>query len=178
MNAMIRLHATHTGSGRSSVPQTWLMTKTSPPGAFGTRGTGPLRATGVLLLLKLSRLHSMFPHQHSVATQSSALSMTPQMLSAILRSSDASEFSVEDLTRLQAGICQQLSGRARHASHHPAHVSRGVAPPESIGVADLNTPSSSSQVTYKPMHLDHDMKECHLCSCLLVCLPVVHGGAL
>ena len=78
--------------------------------------------------------NSMFPHEHSVATRSSALSMTPQMLSAILRSSDASEFSVEDLTRLQAGISQQLSERARQASHHPAHVSRGVAPPESIGV--------------------------------------------
>ena len=88
--------------------------------------------------------NSMFPHQHSVATQSSALSMTPQMLSAILRSSDASEFSVEDLTRLQAGICQQLSERARQSSHHPAHVSRGVAPPESIGVADLNTPAGQS----------------------------------
>ena len=66
------------------------------------------------------------------------------MLSAILRSSDASEVSVDDLTRLQAGICQQLSERARQASQHPAHVSRGVAPPESIGVADLNTPAGQS----------------------------------
>ena len=32
----------------------------------------------------------MFPSQHNVATQSSAPSMTPQMLNAILQSSDAS----------------------------------------------------------------------------------------
>ena len=44
------------------------------------------------------------PDQHSVATQSSTLCMSPQ----ILRSSDASAFSTEDLTR-QAGICQQLA---------------------------------------------------------------------
>ena len=61
--------------------------------------------------------NSMSPHQHSVATQSSALCMTTQMLNAILRSSDASAFSTDDLTRLQAGICQQLSDRARQASY-------------------------------------------------------------
>ena len=56
-----------------------------------------------------------FPDQHSVATQSSALCMSPQMLNAILRSSDAAAFSTEDLTRLQDGISQQLSDRARQA---------------------------------------------------------------
>ena len=119
MNAMIRLRATHTGSGRSSVPQTWLMTKTTRRTWYKrdwtTEGYRRVAAPEAV-----QDFNSMFPHQHSVATQSSALSMTPQTLSAILRSSDASEFSVEDLTRLQAGICQQLSERARHASHHPA----------------------------------------------------------
>ena len=84
------------------------------------------------------------PDQHSVATQSSALCMSPQMLNAILRSSDASAFSTEDLTRLQAGICQQLSDRARQASHQhqPVRASRGVEPPESIGVADPYLPAT------------------------------------
>ena len=96
----------------------------------------------------------MFPHQHSVATQSSALCMSPQMLNAILRSSDASAFSTEDLTRLQAGICQQLSDRARQESHQPVRTSRGVEPPESIGVADPYLPSSqpsSSATKEKPI---------------------------
>ena len=67
-----------------------------------------------------------------------------QMLNAILRSSDASAFSTDDLTRLQAGICQQLSDRARQASyqHQPSRASRGVEPPESIGVVDPNLPAS------------------------------------
>ena len=88
--------------------------------------------------------NSMSPHQHSVATQSSALCMTTQMLNAILRSSDASAFSTDDLTRLQAGICQQLSDRARQASyqHQPPRASRGVEPPESIGVVDPNLHAS------------------------------------
>ena len=55
------------------------------------------------------------PDQHSVATQPSTLRMSPQMLEAILRSSDASAFSTEDLTRLQAGICQQLADINRRA---------------------------------------------------------------
>ena len=45
-----------------------------------------------------------FPDHHSVATQSAALSMSPQMLEAILRSSDAADFSTEELTRLQEGM--------------------------------------------------------------------------
>ena len=84
------------------------------------------------------------PDQHNVATQSSALCLSTQILNGILRSSDASAFSTEDLTRLQAGICQQLSDRARQASHHHQQVrtSRGVEPPESIGVADPYLPAS------------------------------------
>ena len=84
------------------------------------------------------------PDQNSVATQSSAPCMTPQMLNAILRSSDASAFSIEDLTRLHAGICQELSDRARHASyqHQPARASREVEPPESIEIADPYLPAS------------------------------------
>ena len=90
------------------------------------------------------------------ATQSSALSMSPQMLDAILRSSDAAAFSTEDLTRLQDGISQQLSDRARHASqqHQPVRASRGVAPPESIGVSDPYLPMtqpSSSTAKEKPI---------------------------
>ena len=80
-----------------------------------------------------------FPDQHSVATQSSALCMSPQMLNAILRSSDAAAFSTEDLTRLQDGISQQLSDRARQV-----RASRGVAPPESIGVSDPYLPTTQS----------------------------------
>ena len=45
---------------------------------------------------------------------------------------------------LHDGIGQQLSKRARRASHHPAQVPREVAPPESIGLADLNTPANQS----------------------------------
>ena len=61
--------------------------------------------------------NSMFsPDQHNAATQSSALRMSTQMLDAILRSSDASAFSTEDLARLQAGIGQQLPDRARQAN--------------------------------------------------------------
>ena len=66
--------------------------------------------------------------------------MSTQMLDAILRSSDASAFSTEDLTRLQAG--QQLSDRARQASQprQPVRTSRGADPPESTGVADPYLP--------------------------------------
>ena len=97
-----------------------------------------------------------FPDQHSVATQSSALCMSPQMLNAILRSSDAAAFSTEGLTRLQDGISQQLSDRARHASqqHQPVRASRGVAPPESIGVSDPYLPTTqpcSSTAKEKPI---------------------------
>ena len=97
-----------------------------------------------------------FPDQHTVATQSSALCMSPQMMDAILRSSDAAAFSTEDLTRLQDGISQQLSDRARHASqqHQPVRASRGVAPPESIGVSDPyrpTTPPCSSAAKVKPI---------------------------
>ena len=68
--------------------------------------------------------------------------MPPQMLEAILRSSDAAAFSTEDLTRLQDGISQQLSDRARHASqqHQPLRASRGIAPPESIGPVWIRDP--------------------------------------
>ena len=97
-----------------------------------------------------------FPDQHNVATQSSALCMSPQMLDVILRSSDAAAFSTEDLTRLQDGISQQLSDRARHASqqHQPVRASPGIAPPESIAVSDPyrpTTPSCSSTAKVKPI---------------------------
>ena len=78
------------------------------------------------------------------------------MLDAILQSSDASAFSTEDLTRLQAGIGQQLSDRARQASqlHQPVRTSRGADLPESIGVADPYLPASqpsSSATKEKPI---------------------------
>ena len=78
------------------------------------------------------------------------------MLDAILRSSDAAAFSTEDLTRFQDGISQQLSDRARHASqqHQPVRASRGIAPPESIGVSDPYQPttqSCSSTAKVKPI---------------------------
>ena len=95
------------------------------------------------------------PDQHNVATQSSALCMSTQMLDAILRSSDASAFSTEDLTCLQAGICQQLSDRARQASqpHQPVRTSRSVRL-NFTGVADPYLPASrpsSSDVKEKPI---------------------------
>ena len=148
MNVMIRLRATHTESGRSSMLQTWPMTMTSPPNAPGTRGTGPRGYRRVAASEAVQDFSSMFPHQHSVATQSSALCMSPQMLDAILRSSDASAFSTEDLTRLQAGICQESH------QHQPVRTSRGVKPPESIGVADPYLPASqpsSSATKEKPI---------------------------
>ena len=89
-----------------------------------------------------------FPDHHSVATQSAALSMSPQMLEAILRSSDAADFSTEELTRLQEGISQQLTARARQASqlHQPVRASRGITPSETVGVFDpyrpVNPPDS------------------------------------
>ena len=90
--------------------------------------------------------NSMFsPDQHNVATQSSALCMSTQMLDAILRSSDASAFSTENITRLQAGICQQ---------HQPVRTSRSADPLESTGVADPYLPASqpnSSDVKEKPI---------------------------
>ena len=65
-----------------------------------------------------------------------ALSMSPELLDAILRSSDAADFSTEELTRLQEGISQQLTARARLTSHphQPVRASRGSTPSETIGV--------------------------------------------
>ena len=116
------------------------------PAALGTRGTGPRKVTDKLQLLNLMSvfIRWLLLININVATQSSALCLSPQMLEAILRSSDASAFSTEDLTRIQAGICQQLSDRTRHDSHQhqPVRASRGVAPPESIGVADPYLPAT------------------------------------
>ena len=87
-----------------------------------------------------------FPDHHSVATQSAALSMSPQLLEAILRSSDAADFSTEELTRLQEGISQQLTARARHASqpHQPVRASRGITPSETVGVSEPYRPGNPS----------------------------------
>ena len=136
-NMMPHLHLTHTESGRSSMSQILIKTVRSPMTAFGFDSMS-------------------FPDQHNVATQSPALSMSPQMLEAILRSSDAAAFSTEDLTRLQEGISQQLSDRARHVSqqHQPVRASRGIAPPESIGVSDPyrpTNPSGSTTAKVKPI---------------------------
>ena len=69
---------------------------------------------------------NLSPDHHRVAAQSSLLSMSPQVLEAILRSSDASPFSTEDLARLQAGINQQLADRMRQAStpHQPVRTAQ------------------------------------------------------
>ena len=68
MNVMIRLRLIHTGSGRSSMPQILLMMAGSPPRALEgyRRAAAPEADHG---------FNSMSPHQHSVATQSSALCM-------------------------------------------------------------------------------------------------------
>ena len=102
-----------------------------PNDSIWSKETGPQRAIGESLPLKL-------------------------MLEAILRSSDAAAFSTEDLTRLHEGISQQLSDRARHASqqHQPARASRGMAPPESIGVSGPyrpTNPSGSTTAKVKPI---------------------------
>ena len=86
------------------------------------------------------------PDLHSVATQSAALSMSPELLDAILRSSDAADFSTEELTRLQEGISQQLTARAHQASqpHQPVRASRGSTPSETIGVSEPYRPVNPS----------------------------------
>ena len=157
-NTMLHLHLTHTGSGRSSMFQILIKTVRSPmTGIWYKRDWA---TEGYRRVAAPQAGHDFdsksFPDQHSVATQSSALSMSPQMLDAILRSSDAAAFSTEDLTRLQEGVSQQLSDRARQASqqHQPARASRGIAPPESIGVSDpyrpMN-PSGSTTAKVKPI---------------------------
>ena len=151
-NMMLHLRLTHTESGRSSMSQIRIKTVRSPMTACGTKETGLQRATGESLPLKLVMTSMSFPDHHNVATQSAALSMSPQMLEAILRSSDAAAFSTEDLTRLQEGISQQLSDRARHASHQhqPVRASRGIAPPETVGVSDPYRPvNPSGSITAK-----------------------------
>ena len=128
---MTLLHVIRTGNGGSSIPA-----------ALGTRKDWTTEGYRRVADHGFNSMSS--PDQHNVATQSSALCMSTQMLNAILRSSDASAFSTEDLTRLQAGICQQLSDRARQASHQhqPVRTSRDVEPPESIRVADPYLPAS------------------------------------
>ena len=154
-NMMLHLRLTHTESGRSSMSQILIKKVRSPMSAFGTKETWATEGYRRVAAPQAGHdFDSMsFPDQHTVATQSSALCMSPQMLDAILRSSDAAAFSTEDLTRLQDGISQQLSDRARHASQ-PAHASRGVAPPELIGVSDPyrpTTPPCSSTAKVKPI---------------------------
>ena len=147
-NAMTLLHVTRTGNGRSSMTRFMLKTVFNPLTEGYRRVAAPEPD---------NYFTSTFsPDQHSVATQSSALRMSTQMLEAILRSSDASAFSTEDLTRLQAGICQQLADRTRQASrpHQPVRTSRGADPPESAGVAAPYLPASrpsSSDVKEKPI---------------------------
>ena len=146
-------------SGRSSLPQILIEKAGSPPRDWATEGHRRVAAAEAD-----HGFNSMsYPDQHSVATQSSALCMSPRMLSAILRSSDASAFSTEDLTRLQDGICQQLSDRARQASHlhQPVRASCGVEPPESIWVADPYLPPTqpcSSTNKEKPIFELNDEK--------------------
>ena len=81
-----------------------------------------------------------------MATQSAALCMSPQLLEAIFRSSDAADFSTEELTRLQEGISQQLTARARQASqpHQPVRASRGNTPLETVGVSEPYRPVNPS----------------------------------
>ena len=136
------------------MPQIMLMTVFNPLIVLGTSGTGPQKVTGASQLLNLTTasIRCFTP----ISTTWPALCMSTQMLDAILRSSDASAFSTEDLTRLQAGIGQQLSDRARRASppHQAVRTSRGADPPESTGVADPYLPASqpsSSDAKEKPI---------------------------
>ena len=132
--------------------------------------------------------NSMSSSDHrNVATQSLSLSISSQMLDAILRSSDASAFSTEDLTRLQAGISQQLSDRAHQASqqHRPVRTSQGVEPPEYIGSlihigwqtnhAALPTRRSlsSSLMLSRLMRLIVAQNGAFTCTCFLVWLLLV-----
>ena len=86
------------------------------------------------------------PDHLSVATQSTALTMSPELLDAILRSLDAADFSTEELTRLQEGISQQLTARARLVSHphQPVRALRGSTSLETIGVSDPYRPVNPS----------------------------------
>ena len=118
-----------------------LKTAFNPLFKHGTGETRPLKDTGVSQLRNQTvTVLRLSPDQHSVATQSSTLRTSPQVLEAILRPADASTFSTEDLTCLQAGISQQLADRTRQAlrPHQPVRTSRDADPlqAESAGVAD------------------------------------------
>ena len=151
---MTLLHVIHTGNGRSSMTRFMLKTVFNSLFLFllGTNGTGPRKVTGVSRLLNqiatslrcFPLINTTWPHSHRL------------MLEAILRSSDASAFSTEDLTRLQAGICQQLADRTRQ----PARTSRGADQPESTGVADPYLPASrpNSAVTTGDPTEGHDLR--------------------
>ena len=144
-NVMIRLRPIHTESGRSSVSQILIKRRAAQQQHLVQKGLGHRGLPASRCIQAVHGFNSMsFPDQHSVTTQSSALCMSPQMLNAILRSSDAAAFSTEDLTRLQDGISQQLSDRARQESHQhqPVRASRGVEPPECIGVSDPYLPTT------------------------------------
>ena len=110
-NMMLHLHRTRIESGRSSMPQTRTKTVSSPMSPCGYNRDWATEGYRRVAAPQAGHdFDSMYlPDHHSVSTQSAALSMSPQMLEAILRSSDAADFSTEDLTRLQEGISHQLA---------------------------------------------------------------------
>ena len=90
----------------------------------------------------------------------------------------------EDLTRIQAGICQQLSDRARHDSHRrqPVRAFRGVEPPESVRVADPYLPATqpcSSANKEKPIWSWYKRVLSHALAFMIACwlCMVGHGCA-
>ena len=108
------LYAKRIGNGSCATDKFTLMMAFNPRFSHGTSVTAAPEPERDLASI-------LSPDHHSVATQSSFLGMSPQLFEAILRSCDASTFSTEDLTRLQAGIGQQLADRLRQAStpHQP-----------------------------------------------------------
>ena len=155
---MLHLRLTHTESGRSSMSQIRIKTVRNPNDSMWYKRDWATEGYRRVAAPQAGHdFDSMsFPDHRNVATRSAALSVSPQMLEAILRSSDAAAFSTEDLTRLQEGISQQLSDRARLASrpHQPVRASCGIAPPETVGVSDPYrpvNPSGSTTAKVKPI---------------------------
>ena len=115
------LPATLTENGSCGPSKSTHMMEHNPRFIRGTKETGEGFRRVAAPEPERDLASPLHPHHHSVATQTSFLDMSPQLLEAILRSSDASIFSTEDLTRMQAGIGKQLVDRMRQASgpHQP-----------------------------------------------------------
>ena len=90
------LHAIRIGNGSCATDKFTLMMAFNPRFSHGTTVTGPLKDTGVLLLLSRS---GTWLRSYPLTITAWPLGMSPQLFEAILRSSDASTFSAEAVYR-------------------------------------------------------------------------------